>query len=185
MAVPGVSNALNLTVSLATRISVIIGDVLVLAVTWTKTAHAYREARRLNIRAPLATMLFRDGTIYFLILLVLNILQMIGENAPAILPIIFINPFSVTVPPMIVCHFILNLRQFEPAGSSWASADQSHSLRFVGNMGQSLQFGVEDADGEEEDVPGVEGTSAEDVEVHEEYVRRNYDTEQEPTYADV
>lgn len=49
-------------VSMITRISVIIGDVLVLAATWTKSAQAYREARQLNIRAPLATVLFRDGT---------------------------------------------------------------------------------------------------------------------------
>lgn len=69
---------------------------------------------------------------------------------------------ACSVPPMIVCRFILNLRQFEPAGSSWVSANQSRSLRFVGNMGQSLHFGVEDANGEEEDVPGVEGLSAED-----------------------
>lgn len=48
--------------SLLTRISVITGDILVLVVTWTKTAQAYREARRLNIRAPLVTVLFRDGT---------------------------------------------------------------------------------------------------------------------------
>lgn len=59
------------TVSLATRISVIIGDVLVLAVTWTKTAQAYQEARRLNIRAPLATMLFRDGAVKLPIVLFL------------------------------------------------------------------------------------------------------------------
>lgn len=84
---------------------------------------------------------------------------------------------------MIVCHFILNLRQIKPAGSSWASANQSRSLRLVGNMGQSLQFGAEN--GEEEDVPEVEGTSAEDVEVDEEYVRRNYDTEQVSPYPDL
>ncbi|KAI0825869.1 hypothetical protein BC629DRAFT_1586729 [Irpex lacteus] len=99
---------------------------------------------------------------------------------------------------MIVCHFILNLRQIEPAGSSWVSANQSHSLRFVGNMGQSLQFGVEDANGEEEGVPGVEGPSAEgpvsswpeitieaDRETDKGYIRPTYRTEQEPTYADV
>ena len=38
-----------------------IGDVLVLLVTWSKTAESYREARRLRIRAPLATLLLRDG----------------------------------------------------------------------------------------------------------------------------
>lgn len=50
-------------VSLVTRISVIIGDVLVLVVTWKKTAQTYHEAHRLDIRAPLATMLLRDGKI--------------------------------------------------------------------------------------------------------------------------
>ena len=48
-------------VSMATRIAVIIGDVLVLLVTWSKTAQLYRESRRLGIKAPLATLLFRDG----------------------------------------------------------------------------------------------------------------------------
>ena len=36
-------------------------DVLVLAVTWTKTAKLYKEARQQNFKAPLVTMLFRDG----------------------------------------------------------------------------------------------------------------------------
>ncbi len=50
-------------VSLTTRIAVIVGDVLVLAVTWMKTAHVYREARRLNLKSPLVTMILRDGKI--------------------------------------------------------------------------------------------------------------------------
>lgn len=62
---------------------------------------------------------------------------------------------------MIVCHFILNLRQIEPAGSSWVSGNQSRSLRFVGNIGQSLQFGEEGEAGGGEDMPGVEVASAE------------------------
>ncbi|KAI0825866.1 hypothetical protein BC629DRAFT_30999 [Irpex lacteus] len=139
------------------------------------------------------------GTIYFLILLVMNILQMMQNNMPVLLSISLINPFTAIAPPMIVCRFILNLRQCEPAGSSWASANQSRSLRFVGNMGQSLQFGDEDANGEEEDVPGVAGTpeagvslwpeitteAAEDPEVNKEYVGRSDNAEKEPTYADV
>ncbi|KAI0769492.1 hypothetical protein BC629DRAFT_1292144, partial [Irpex lacteus] len=48
-------------VSLITRVAVIIGDILVLVTTWSQTARSYQEARRLNIRAPLVTMLFRDG----------------------------------------------------------------------------------------------------------------------------
>ena len=49
------------SVSLLTRIAVIIGDVLVLLITWSKTAQLHRESRRLGIKAPLATLLFRDG----------------------------------------------------------------------------------------------------------------------------
>ena len=48
-------------VSLATRIAVIIGDVIVILVTWSKTSQLYRESRHLGIKAPLATLMFRDG----------------------------------------------------------------------------------------------------------------------------
>ncbi|KAI0769497.1 hypothetical protein BC629DRAFT_1595824 [Irpex lacteus] len=71
-----------------------------------------------------------------------------------------IEPFLDIFPPMIVCHFILSLRQVEPAGSSWASGNQSRSIRFIGNIGQSLQFGKEGEAGGE-DMPGVEVASAE------------------------
>lgn len=53
------------------------------------------------------------------------------------------------MPSLIVCRFILNLRQVKLAGDSWVSGNQSHSLRFVGNMGESLQLG-EDEEGDDE-----------------------------------
>lgn len=49
------------SVSLGTRIAVVVSNVLVLAVTWSKTAELYKEARQLKIKAPLATILLRDG----------------------------------------------------------------------------------------------------------------------------
>lgn len=54
-----------------------------------------------------------------------------------------------SLPPIIICRFILNLRQISPVGSSWTSGNESTSIRFVGNMGESLQFGAgeEDEDG--------------------------------------
>ena len=48
-------------VSLGTCAAFIIGDTLVLLVTWFKTAQLYREVHHLGIKAPLATLLFRDG----------------------------------------------------------------------------------------------------------------------------
>lgn len=57
-----------------------------------------------------------------------------------------------SLPPLVVCRFILNLRQVKPAGSFWIFGNQSHSLRFVGNMGESLQFGELDEDLEESEL---------------------------------
>ncbi|KAI0769526.1 hypothetical protein BC629DRAFT_789203 [Irpex lacteus] len=165
---------------------------MVLAVTWTKTVGAYREARRVNLSAPLATMLFRDGTIYFIILLAINVLEVIGNNVSVLFTMDIAEPFFEIFPSMIVCHFILNLRQIEPTGSSWASANQSRCLRFVGSMGQSLQFGGEGEERDEETVceidaasaevdvsPGTNIEAAEVMEASEEYGGREYITELE------
>lgn len=98
---------------------------------------------------------------------------------------------------MIVCHFILSLRQIEPTGASWPSADQSQSLRFVGNMGQSLQFGQDTESGEGEDVPGVRvppnrteifgivTEGAEGEEVDGKHIRRRYSTDLEAQQLEV
>lgn len=59
---------------------------------------------------------------------------------------------TLSLPAMIVCRFILNLRQIEPAGSSWASGNKSVSLRFVGNLGQPLQIGIDNDEPEDDDL---------------------------------
>ena len=57
--------------------------------------------------------------------------------------------------PIIICRFILDLRQVEPiSGNSQTSGsvDQSATLRFVGNAGGSLRLREdEDEDDEDED----------------------------------
>ena len=46
--------------------------------------------------------------------------------------------------PIIICRFILNLRQVKPlAESSEVSDNQFTSVRFVGNAGEPLRSGVE------------------------------------------
>ncbi len=54
-------NSWMVIVVLVTRIALIIGDALVLAVTWVKTARTLIEGARIGMRTPLSTMLFRDG----------------------------------------------------------------------------------------------------------------------------
>ncbi|KAI0086734.1 hypothetical protein BDY19DRAFT_907926 [Irpex rosettiformis] len=134
-------------VSLGTRISVIIGDVIILLVTWSKTAKSYYEARQLKIKAPLATLLFRDGTFYFIVLLILNVLQVIDGNVSRQTSYntwsLHLIHYASSLPPLIVCRFILNLRQVKPAGSLWNSGS---------NAGESLRFGADEEDAEEENI---------------------------------
>lgn len=46
--------------------------------------------------------------------------------------------------PVIVCRFILNLRQIDYSGDSIISGDQTFSLRFVGSLGEPLQTSTDD-----------------------------------------
>ncbi|KIP06895.1 hypothetical protein PHLGIDRAFT_443062 [Phlebiopsis gigantea 11061_1 CR5-6] len=60
-----------------TRSCVIAGDLLVIVLIWIKTYNVSRQARHLNIKTSLTTLFLRDGSIYFLVLLVVNIAHMI------------------------------------------------------------------------------------------------------------
>ncbi|KAI0769498.1 hypothetical protein BC629DRAFT_1680760 [Irpex lacteus] len=180
-------------VSLTTRIAVIVGDVLVLAVTWMKTARVYREARRLNLKSPLVTMILRDGTLYFRILLVIYILEILENNIPAMFTLNIIQPFYVIIPPLIICRFLLNLRQVDLGleESSLVSGRQSHSVRFVGNIGESLQFGGDDNEDDGDGEDGYEldeyytqtdlspASAGDDVKAYGEDVRHNESIELE------
>ncbi len=50
-----------LLVSLATRLAVVLADILVLVLTWMKTFGTRREASRIHIEVPMITLLIRDG----------------------------------------------------------------------------------------------------------------------------
>ncbi|OCH95068.1 hypothetical protein OBBRIDRAFT_831176 [Obba rivulosa] len=128
-----------------------------------------RDARLLNIDSPLTSALLRDGTAYFLLLLLLNILQILGNAT-----LVFIYVGNYLSPPLyslVITHFLLSLRQV-----NWSSTDtvtdgmlpsfvrsqrdepQSTSLHssirfasFVDNMGEILvhdRAGVDPAAGE-------------------------------------
>ena len=50
-----------LLVAITTRLSMIVSDITVVAVTWRQTFHHYREASQLAMRTDLSTTLLRDG----------------------------------------------------------------------------------------------------------------------------
>lgn len=63
---------------MATRISIIVADAIVLAVTWRVTYGVKKlSAARANMKLPLTSLLLRDGTAYFSILLVINVINIV------------------------------------------------------------------------------------------------------------
>lgn len=44
----------------------IFNDILVLSLTWAKTFKQFKEARAIGMNTPITMLLLRDGTVYFL-----------------------------------------------------------------------------------------------------------------------
>ncbi|PSS32229.1 hypothetical protein PHLCEN_2v1998 [Hermanssonia centrifuga] len=126
----------SILIELGTRIALIVGDALVLAVTWVKTARNLAEGARIGMRTPLSTMLLRDGTIYF------------------------------ALQPILISRFLLNLRQVgSPEIDSQEAFNSQFSVpgfrvpslaSIVGNMGNDLEHGdlAEEVDDEVENTSG-------------------------------
>jgi len=127
--------------------------------TTTRTYAIARTADRSGIRAPLASMLLKDGTLYFALLLVVNILQIIGNNTGIFTGTV--GFFGQPLSGIIVSRFLMNLRQLNHTSSNTVGDQQSDgytmggegpgrsqfsSMRFaslVGNMGEELDHGFE------------------------------------------
>lgn len=134
----------------ATRISVIIADALVLVLTWVKTFHTVREAARLKMKVDVTTMLLRDGTIYFFVLLAINIAIIATASTTAS----YISPFLTNLTPVLISRFMLNLRELgggTPGSAPDADTSEGRFSQFsapafrvpssalVGNLGADLE----------------------------------------------
>ncbi|OCH91458.1 hypothetical protein OBBRIDRAFT_526138 [Obba rivulosa] len=129
-------------------------DGLVLLVTWANTYRTVRIAWRNNIRSPLGATLLRDGTLYFVLLLMLNVIT-IMRNITSIFAFT-LSGFSTPYFSMAISHFLLNLRRvasnppaLDPileSSISSRSPGQRTSLRFrsfVDNIGEDLNHDSE------------------------------------------
>ncbi|KAI0692769.1 hypothetical protein BC835DRAFT_27212 [Cytidiella melzeri] len=128
----------NLGLSLTTRLAVILADVIVIIATWSKTFQTYRDARRHGFAAPLVTLLLRDGTIYFIVLLIMNILVVLSNNVPRMEDVDFASPFLENLTSIIICRFIINLRQVHHDNTVVDPSRYTTTIHFAAEMGQPL-----------------------------------------------
>ncbi|GJE91622.1 hypothetical protein PsYK624_077720 [Phanerochaete sordida] len=79
--------------------------------TWKKAYHRQQDVKLVNLRssASLTQTILRDGTAYFIAMILVNIAEVLTiTHGPSTA---FAGPFLDALPPIIVCRFIMNLRR--------------------------------------------------------------------------
>ncbi|TCD64589.1 hypothetical protein EIP91_003885 [Steccherinum ochraceum] len=123
-------------------------DALVLALTWTKTVGVWRESRRIQgLKVTVTTLLLRDGTLYFGMLLITNVVALVLDIFRT--NIAAGSSFAVVVNAVganLLSRFMLDLRSVTAQGSSKGRTMSSINFdirSFGGNIGAPL--GIEDS----------------------------------------
>ncbi|KAI0701113.1 hypothetical protein C8T65DRAFT_579800, partial [Cerioporus squamosus] len=101
--------------TIASRTCLMASDVLVIITTWVATRNAIRlhgEGR--PIRNSFAGTLLRDGTIYFIVLLIMNALHLTFTMLPivdaSLAPVSYLTLFTEPITAVLVSRFMLNLQ---------------------------------------------------------------------------
>ncbi|OCH90408.1 hypothetical protein OBBRIDRAFT_793396 [Obba rivulosa] len=139
------SDRLDDILEIATRVSIITCDVVVLYATLSNTYSLRVGRHSSSVKSSLVNMLVRDGTLYFLSLLFLNCMQMTFWITHIFLEFAsFTNPIS----SIIVSHFLLDLRAIyfsssRPGFLSAQFSEVSHlsSVHFDPANGAALSAG--------------------------------------------
>ncbi|GJE96337.1 hypothetical protein PsYK624_125310 [Phanerochaete sordida] len=104
--------------------------------------------RRLKLHSSVATILLRDGTLYFIALLAINAFQAATPKTTS-LEGGYINEILEFMPPVLVQRFIMNLRRPDSeeheAAAGQSGTGSSINFRppstFLGNLGEPLDHG--------------------------------------------
>ncbi|KAI0669609.1 hypothetical protein C8Q78DRAFT_977205, partial [Trametes maxima] len=94
-------------VVIAGRICLIVGDLLVLIITWHSTYAIRRAAHDGQLRMSLTKAILKDGTLYFACLLILNVANIIVNAVPNSSAV---SAFQDPITSILVSRFLLNLR---------------------------------------------------------------------------
>ncbi|TFK85367.1 hypothetical protein K466DRAFT_664555 [Polyporus arcularius HHB13444] len=151
------------SVVIISRVPLIVADILLICITWTKlnsrsALKGIQQSRRLS----LSDILFRDGTIYFIVLFILNVLHLTlslvaaAGSAGGSDVTIFTGPITA----ILVSRFLLELQEANqrdlvlgPNASMHSSRNPYDASSFMSSLGGFI-------------IPDVSGRSAYDSELH-------------------
>ncbi|OSD03799.1 hypothetical protein PYCCODRAFT_1434197 [Trametes coccinea BRFM310] len=135
-----ISSQLYLRQVLISRIPLILSDLIVVAVTWVKLLRDHQFSRKVTTRPTLHRIMLENGTLYFLVLLGLNILQVVFTKLSLTIVVPstasgYLSYIIVLLDPLtsiLVSHFILNLRAAnDPSSASIHSSFVDGELQFA------------------------------------------------------
>ncbi|EIW58126.1 uncharacterized protein TRAVEDRAFT_148174, partial [Trametes versicolor FP-101664 SS1] len=102
------------TVTILSRVPLIVADILVIAVTWfTMRRRVLRDEPGFRSPLTLSTILLRDGTIYFIILLILNVLHLTLTMISLVIPFDPSSQVTTVTEPVtavLVSRFLIDLQ---------------------------------------------------------------------------
>ncbi|KAF9813358.1 hypothetical protein IEO21_05650 [Rhodonia placenta] len=162
-------------VVITTRVSVVVSDILVVAATW------YYIGRTSSVRTQLVrdvwvgrpnltTVMFRDGTLYFLIVSLLNIFDLtmtIISISSSYIYVLDVTNLTTAMSIILISHFLICIRE---AAERSIQAFSSQSLSFVNSQSNpvphrwlsSIEFAADIADPSAEDSNAYASSDLED-----------------------
>ncbi|KAI8978294.1 hypothetical protein BD414DRAFT_150706 [Trametes punicea] len=124
--------------TIAGRVCLIVGDMIVLAITWHSTFGIAKAVSIMRMRMSLTNAILKDGTLYFVCLLILNVVNIIINAIPNSSAV---SAFQDPITSILVSRFLLNLR--DTLGNNERSSRPSFVRSF---HGQSVLTSVQFAD---------------------------------------
>jgi len=130
-----------IAVSIAGEACTIVAEVLLVLATWHHV-HMIKFGNEAQVNTPIATVLLRDGTVYFIAILNLLILETI-LNVTSV-DGAFVASITYALQAVLLTHFYLNLHEATlvtiPSNASQIS--NLHFTNVVGCLAGSLSYGT-------------------------------------------
>ncbi|KAM5536323.1 hypothetical protein V8D89_010015, partial [Ganoderma adspersum] len=141
------------------RVSLIAADLVVVAVTWFSTYRTVTMSRTvLNRDNPtFSGLLLRDGTLYFIVLLAMNVLHLAFSTSSILITpdgggVSFMTQFAEPLTSILISRFMMNLQEARMgmSGSTSGGGGRTVSLvqfgRIVGSIGEPLEQSMAEQD---------------------------------------
>ncbi|KAJ3551552.1 hypothetical protein NM688_g4638 [Phlebia brevispora] len=114
------------SLALASLLAPIAADIITIATTWIKTYRHVRQATSIGMSAGYSETLLEYGTLYFVIICVMNIAELLVYLVPAFQLANPLSIFSTTLPNVVISRFLINLRY----ANSSEHSDGAHFSQF-------------------------------------------------------